>query len=134
MMKKTIMAFVLLLALILAGCKAPEEQVNETVEEQEVVVEEAEANLVSNLNCANGVITATITNTGDKTIDLSKDIRVIVRGLVVANKIIECEKTSLNPGESTLCSKLNGVYPVVENNAIVIRFGTEQVLMDVTCK
>jgi len=133
MMKKTIMALVLLLALILAGCKAPEEQVNETIEEEEVVVQE-EAELVSNLNCANGVITATITNTGEETIDLSKDIRVIVRGLVVANKIIECEKTTLKPGESTLCSKLNGVYPVVESNALVIRFGTEQILMDVTCK
>jgi archaellum component FlaG (FlaF/FlaG flagellin family) len=131
-MKKTSMVCILLMVLILAGCKAPEDQVNETVEEEAVV--EEEANLVSNLNCANGVITATITNTGEETIDLSKDIRVIIRGLVVANKIIECEKTSLKPGESTLCSKLNGVYPVVENNALVVRFGTEQVLMDVACK
>ncbi len=110
-MKKAIIACILVLILVLTGCKVPEEEVNETVEEgPEVAAEEKE--LVSNLKCENGVISGTITNTGDSTIDLTKDIRIIIRGLVVANKLLVCEKTTLKPGESTSCSKLNGVYQI----------------------
>jgi hypothetical protein len=137
-MKKAILICILAALLVLAGCKGPAEEtaigettVEEAPEAAQTIEEPKE--IVSNLKCINGIISGTITNTLDKTVDLTKDMRIMIRGLVVAPNIVQCTKTTLNPGESTSCSKINGVFQAVESNRIVIRLGLEQVEKEVGC-
>ena len=140
-MKKAILVCVLLAILILAGCKTPEAEPEaaaaEEIEEEEEAVAEEEAAptaLLSGVSCTGGVISGTITNVKDEEINVQKDIRVLIRGLVVANALLECNKATLQPGESTKCAKLNGLFQTMETNQVVVRLGMNQEVVEVDCE
>jgi len=134
-MRKIILAVVLMMILAITGCKVPEEAEEPTVTEPTPeVVPVAPKELVSGLKCENNVVSGTITNIGKETIDMIKDVRVLFNQLPVAPNLIGCEKTSLKAGESTVCSKLNGVWQVRETNTVMVKLGTEQVVEEVTCR
>ncbi|MBW2977233.1 hypothetical protein KY331_00145 [Candidatus Woesearchaeota archaeon] len=131
-MKKTILVVMLIIVLAITGCKAPEE-VSEQVTEPTTQVQETAKELVSNLKCTDGSITGTLTNTGSGSIDVLKDVKVLLRGMAVAPTLLACEKSTLAAGESTKCLKLNGVYPIADTNRIVIRVTGDEIIKDVKC-
>lgn len=91
--------------------------------EPEVPTEYAgESEMVTSAVCADGVVGAVITNVADTPVTLMNEWKVLIRGLVV--KEPGCDKTTLEPGESTTCTTLNGPFPVMDGeNEIIIRMG-----------
>ena len=125
---RKIMAILCILTLILTiGCT---KQTTQPTEEQPVtpatptqeevtpvtptenVTEEAKpsAELLSDVKCADGKIFGTLTNTADFTIEVEKDVQLIINGLI--NRELGCGKTVLASGEATLCDTLNGRFPI----------------------
>ncbi|MBW2995680.1 hypothetical protein KY332_00095 [Candidatus Woesearchaeota archaeon] len=102
--------------------------------EAEVPTEYAgEAEMVTSAVCADGVIGAVITNVAENTVVLATDVKMLLRGMVV--KEPGCDKTALEPGESTTCTTLNGPFAVVEGqNEVIIRIaGAKEGKATVTC-
>jgi len=130
-MKKTILVCILIMTLVLTGCKKAGEA-EQTTEMQPEAAKPKE--LVSDLKCVNNKMSGKITNTGSESVNLVTDLKVMVRGLVVAGNLLECEKMVLKPGESTYCSNLIGVYPVIEENRVLIRMGSDEKVTDVSCR
>ena len=103
-----------------APAPAPEPEPEPVLPEPEVPTEYVGAELVSNAVCANGKIGAIITNVGEDTVSIGKDLKILMRGLVI--KEPGCDKDELAPGEQTTCTTLNGVFPVIDGkNEILIR-------------
>jgi len=136
----------LFIILFLAGCKAPEEpaveaeQAKEAAPAEPVVTEQIVEPVeqyptiipttnepVSDLKCDGSKIEGIITNIIDKPITLVDDVKVILHGrFVVHSSLMECDKETLQPGESTYCNKINGQFPVAEKTRIIFRItGTE---------
>jgi hypothetical protein len=93
-----------------------------------------EGKMVTNAVCTEeGKIGAVITNIADSTVEIGKDIKILLRGLVV--KTPGCDKTELAPGESTTCTTLNGPFPVISGqNEVVVRIaGAKEGKATVTC-
>ena len=90
--------------------------------------------LLSNINCVNKVMGATITNILDKQIDLSKTI-VFVNGILSSVKI-SCDKMILEPGESASCTGLAGTISLsaTKTNKIIFRVDSAQAEEFVECK
>ena len=91
--------------------------------EAEVPTEYAgESEMVTSAVCADGKVGAIITNVANIPVTLMAEWKIQIRGLVV--KEPGCDKTTLEPGESTTCTTLNGPFPVMDGeNEIIIRMG-----------
>ena len=156
-MKKTAIIFCLLaiVGLLLGGCARKEAPVIEPepvpvpdlpveVPEPEVVepeLPEAEvpteyagrgAEMISDVACSDGRISARLTNTGDSAVTVGRDMVVMLRGMVVLQP--ECETMALEPGQSTVCTKLNGPFPVAPGrNEIAVKIRLSDAVATVTC-
>ncbi len=145
-MKKTLFALVLLVILIY-GCapidkKAPEIKTTESDIEPglppvlpELQQTETAKEILSELKCINNTrIEGVITNIQEQSLTFTKDLKVIVNGLIVIDP--ECDKTTLEPGESTFCADLSGHYNVRADrvNTIKISLLRENVIEDIECK
>ena len=92
-----------------------------------------EANAITNAVCSNGKIGAVLTNVADAKVVIGKDLKVQVNSLPVANP--GCDKTELEPGESTTCTAVNGPFQVVKGqNEVVVRIiGAKEAQATVVC-
>jgi len=92
---------------------------------------------ISDLKCVDDRIEAVITNIADETITVAKDVKIIIHGkFIVHPSFIQCEKDSLEPGESMYCpSIVGGQYPLSEKNRFIFRItgATEGLLEVVEC-
>jgi len=94
---------------------------------------EGDVEMVTSAVCADGKIGAIITNAGDKSVVLGKDMKILLRGLVI--KDAGCDKTELAAKESTTCTNLNGMFAVAKGqNEILITLGPESGKATVTCE
>ena len=143
-MKKMIIFCILaVLVLMASGCKTDIVEEQETESEtpliEEPVIEEKAVEepkeMLSGLRCAGDKIEAVITNVGDRTLELTKDIKIMINGLPpVADP--ECDKLILEPGESTICSDISGHYSIREGrvNTIQLNFYGGRVFESVKCE
>jgi hypothetical protein len=129
---------ILVLVFMRKPAEEPEAPVTEptgpTLPEAETPTEYAgEGEMVTNAVCADGKVGAVITNVADTTVTLNKEWKVLLRGMVVKDP--GCDKTVLEPGESTTCTTLSGTFPLVEGkNEIVVRMeGAKEGKATVTC-
>ena len=93
----------------------PEVEEPEVVEEEEEVLPEPKVateykgdELISDAVCADGKIGAIITNIGEEEATIPKDIKILLRGMVVIDP--DCEKMTLAAGESILCENVAGHF------------------------
>ncbi|MEE9525579.1 MAG: hypothetical protein V3V78_03160 [Candidatus Woesearchaeota archaeon] len=123
-------AIVVIVILVLVFMRKPVEEVAEAPVEEGPVLPEAEvpteyageSEMVTSAVCADGKVGAVITNVADTTVTLAREWKILIRGLVVKDP--GCDKTTLEPGDSTVCTTLNGAFPVVPGqNEVVIRLG-----------
>lgn len=144
-MKKIIAILVLIIiaSLFLAGCKQAEEQPTAAEPAMEQTTENetppslpdqttTEDNILSGLMCVDDNIQGTITNVLNQQISI-EDIRVLFNGNVVDTDALRCDKTTLSPGESTLCESLQGVVPVTGTNTIDVVIGDKTDNEAITC-
>lgn len=150
-MKKTIVFCILAFAVIfIVGCKpaevptTPEEQppaVPETTPAEtpaeeavdEVTEEVTPTELLSGAKCVGGEIQGTILNTGTETLDLTKAI-VYING--IQRRSVDCDKMSLEAGESTFCSSLSSGVKLKASNKILVRLSStlQMELTGITCE
>ena len=104
-----------------------------TLPEPEVPTDyKGEVEMVSQMACVDGVASGRITNTDNVAWVYGKDVKVLLRGLVIHDP--GCEKMELEPGESADCTTLNGPFQVVEGlNEITVRSKNKEVIATVTC-
>jgi len=146
-MKKTTIIFVLavIACLVLVGCKpttepgaptqptVPEQPAEEPTEpEAPAKVIETKGNILTDVKCVGDNIQGKIVNVLNTATDIS-DIRVIFNGMVVNPQLLECDKTTLNPGESTTCQALQGIFPIKATNAVSVAIGSQAVKETITC-
>ncbi len=154
-MKKTTIVFCLLaiMVLLISGCSCkkdvpapapvepeapvvtePVAPVEPTLPEPEVETEYAGESdeVVTEAVCSEGKIGARLTNTGDSAVTIGKEMRILLRGMVVKDP--GCETVDLASGASTVCTQLNGPFPVVDGkNEVLIRIGSTEVKATVIC-
>jgi len=146
-MKKIIA--ILFFILFLAGCKVPEEPTVTAPTEPEALVENvsvpevseptkpaitpAPREALSEVRCVGNKIEGIVTNVADKQIDITKEASAVIHGvLVVHPALMECEKTILEPGESTYCGSLAGKYKLAEKNRLIFRMtGLEEGILKI---
>lgn len=124
-MKKLIFVLILAMCLILVGgCKkevpatpsgavTPEETAAPPAPQEtaETAAQAKPAEMLSGLRCIdNNTIEATIANTKDTALELTKDIKIMLNGMIVIDP--ECDKLTLNPGESVYCKDITGHIPI----------------------
>jgi hypothetical protein len=138
---------ILFLFLFLFGCKSPEPTITNQTEIQEEPVETSEQTIeevdeepgvavvpsepsttitvggsgeaLSQVRCAGDKIEGIVTNIADRQVDILKEASAVFRGVLIVNpSLMECEKTTLNPGD---CGSLVGKYPVGEKNRFIFR-------------
>jgi len=134
-----VVVVVILLLVFMKPAEEPEaapvvEDEGTGLPEAEVETEYAgEAEMVTSAVCAEGKIGAVITNVAEETVVLAKDVKMLLRGLVV--KEPGCDKAELAPGESTVCTTLNGPFQVMPGqNEVIIRLtGAKEGKATVTC-
>lgn len=90
------------------------------------------ADLLTGLQCSGDNIEGTITNRLNEQV-LVEDIRVLFNGNVVRTATLRCDKTVLQPGESTKCLSLEGVVPITGTNQVSVVIGTEYDRETITC-
>jgi len=95
---------------------------------------EGEANAIANVVCAGGKIGGKLTNIGATKVTIGNELKVLLRGMVVKDP--GCDKTALEPGESTTCTAMNGPFKVISGqNEIVVRItGAKESQATVTCE
>ena len=147
-MKKLILVLILAICLILVGgCKkevpvtpseaaAPEEAATPPTppEMAETAAPETPAEILSGLRCiGNNTIEATIANTKDTALELTKDIKIMLNGIIVIDP--ECDKLTLNPGESVYCKDITGHIPIRQGkiNTIQLNLAGERITGEVSC-
>ena len=141
---KKILFFILAIVLLLTACKIaeiPEETAEAESEEpavaeeviEETIVQEPSAVILSGLKCIDDKIEGVITNTQDQAAGLNKEIKIIINGLIVIDP--ECDKATLEAGESTVCSDLSGHFPIRTGkvNTIKLNLLRESVIEYVDC-
>ncbi|MBW2977234.1 hypothetical protein KY331_00150 [Candidatus Woesearchaeota archaeon] len=131
----------LFIILFLVGCKAPEEptvttptetlpegpigeasEVSVPSEPTKTVTISATGEALSQVKCVGTKIEGIVTNVADTQIDITKEASAVIHGvLVVHPTLMECEKTILEPGESTYCGSLAGKYKLAEENRLIFR-------------
>jgi hypothetical protein len=135
MMRKAVLLLCILalgILFLLGGCKAPEEEAEVPEAEVEVPEVEAEEGLpaeveqevaagawLAGVACAEGRISAVITNQEGRDMEITKDIKLLIRGLVVTRP--DCDKMTLAPGESAICDDISGGFPLADSNIIILR-------------
>ena len=87
---------------------------------------------VSGLICSGDNIEGRITNTFNQQMSV-ENIRVLFNGNVVDTATIGCDKTVLQPGESTHCLSLQGVVPVKGTNEIAVVIGEDTTKETIIC-
>ena len=65
---------------------------------------------LSGISCEGSVITATVTNVGDEDWVLGENMKIYLNAAI--DKEPGCEKTTLAPGESTVCDAID--WPIVQ--------------------
>ena len=112
----------------------PEAEPETVLPEPEVPTEYAgKAEMVTKAVCAEGKIGAVITNVGEDEVTIGKDMKLLLRGMVV--KTPGCDKEVLAPGESTTCTQLNGMFPVASGqNEVLVTIGAQTGKATVTCE
>ena len=139
-MKKIILFLgVLLIGLFLIGCSEPEEdltppEVPEDDEGAETPEADVSVDMLSELRCFdNEKIEAVITNTGESAIELAKDVKVLLNGMIVVDP--ECDTLVLAAGESTACSDISGHIPVRDGttNTVQLNLAGERIVEYVEC-
>lgn len=141
---KKILFFILAIVLLLTACKIAEiqsEVAEEITEEpteaeeviEETIIQEPSAAILSGLKCIDDKIEGVITNTQDQAAELNKEIKVIINGLIVIDP--ECDKSTLEPGESTVCSDLSGHFTIRTGkvNTVKLNLLRESVIEYVDC-
>jgi hypothetical protein len=88
--------------------------------------------MVSGLACSGSSIAGTVTNVVDQAVDVTS-LRVLVNGQVIEPELLGCDKSSLQPGDSTNCASLNGILPVSGENTVDVVMGSETGQASVTC-
>jgi len=146
-MKKTtiIIILVIIACVFLSGCKKTEETVAPTSPttpvEEPVVAPTSEPSpsipsvsgvVLSDLRCVGNNIQGIITNVLNQEKSL-EDIRVLFNGVVVDPATLNCDKTALKPGESTLCESLQGIRPLKTTNVVAVSIGTETEKEVISC-
>jgi hypothetical protein len=135
MMRKAVLLLCILalgILFLLGGCKAPEEEVVAPEAEVEVPAAEAEEGLpaaveqevaagawLAGVACADNKVSAVITNQEGREMTIVKDIKILIRGLVVTRP--DCDKMTLAPGESAICDDISGGFPLAASNIIILR-------------
>lgn len=159
MMKKLILISILVIIVLISGCKkempaAPEtppaipsgqetpppipetDLTNETPATPEAPMEVKTPGLemVSQARCIDNKIGLVVTNPTNQTLTLAKDAKVIVNGLTVIDP--ECDKMEIKPGESVFCADISGHYATRtgEQNRIQINMFSERSMTVVNCE
>jgi len=144
-MKKAVLLLCILalgVLFILSGCKAPEEpeapevtpEVPEELPGEEVMAPEEiiEGAWLASVSCDGEKVAATIVNQGSEDYEIFKDIKILLRGLVVTK--FDCDKMTLAPGEGAICADISGGFPLADENEIMLRApGGVQEVESVTC-
>ena len=144
-MKKIILFLILASIILIIGCKeeiveeegtaeeaappVPPEMAEEAAEPEEPAAVE----ILSGLRCMDNKIEATITNTKADALEITKDVKVVVNGLVVIDP--ECDTLILQPGESTYCSDVTGHYAIRQGkvNTVQLNLKGESIVEYVDC-
>jgi len=135
-MKKALFALMAIALMVLVACAAPKAEEPAPVSDQPVAEPTpapeptpvapivtpsgSQLNLLTDVVCVNGKISAIVTNTGDTTWDVASDVDIVLNGGI--DEVPGCDKESIAPGESTLCDSID--WPKVSNpgkiNAVVV--------------
>ena len=141
-MKKIILFCILITTLLLIACAVEETQPEETVTEepaiteeviQETVIQGPTPETISELKCVDNKIEAVITNTQAEAIEIAKDIKIMINGLIVIDP--ECDSLTLEPGASTICTDLSGHLAIREGktNTVKLNLQHESIVEYVEC-
>jgi len=110
------------------------EQPQETAPVEPVVksgVDLGTTELLSDLSCADKVVTATVTNVGEEEVMVA-DIQFQVNAVPDADPV--CDAEVLAPGESTVCSSLEAPGRGVGTQVVFAKLSSnEQMVQKVTC-
>jgi archaellum component FlaF (FlaF/FlaG flagellin family) len=102
-------------------------------EPEQPPAEEPKVELLSGLKCSGDNVQGTITNVLDTQL-LVEDIRVLFNGKVVEPVTLRCDKTVLEPGESTFCASLQGALPPASGeNTVAVVVGEKSTTKKVNC-
>ena len=137
---RKIIILCILTTLLLVSCKpaeeAPEEPTPPPVPEmmpEEAAEEPVIKETLSELRCVDDRIEAVISNTNTKTLEIAKDIKVMVNGLLVVDP--ECDSLTLEPGQSTFCQDISGHLAIRKGktNTIKLNLLHENIVEYVQC-
>jgi|GEM_PF-4490780 len=142
-MRKTLFALLAIALMVLAvACMAPEGEegpigevppAEPVVPVEPVTVPVAELELLTDVVCANGMISGVITNNGEEAWTLNEDIKVILNG--GWDKEPGCDKTTIEPGESMVCDGID--FPIVQKpgkkNVVVVVADGSRATEEVYC-
>ena len=105
-------------------------------EEGEAVIDVAPGKLdmISEARCIDNNIEVVLTNPTEKVLTFAKDAKIIINGLVVVDP--ECDKLTLEPGESTYCTDISGHLAIRQGavNRIQVNMFSERGLSDIKCE
>jgi len=135
-MKKIILFFVLALALfMISACTEQEGPKDTEVDTPPEIPEDTETptEMLSGLRCIDDKIEAVIVNTGDAAVVLAEDIKILANGLIVVDP--ECDKLTLEAGESTVCSDITGHFNIRagKTNSIQLNLAGSRIIKYVDC-
>lgn len=146
MKKSTIFLILVIALLIVSGCnkKAEDIQTTESAVPDtdnvppsppgfEDTAATAQVETLELIRCTDNKIEAMITNNNDMDIEITKDVKIIINGLVVVDP--ECDKMLLKPGESTTCADITGHYPIRTGkiNKVQLNLHDEKIDKDIDC-
>ena len=148
-MRKTLFALLAIALLVLVACapkEAPTEPIVQPPAEQPAVAEPTpvappvspKTGLLvplSNVVCVGDTISAVVTNVGDETWVMGENVKIYLNAGI--DKEPGCDKTTLEPGESTTCDGLD--WPIVQkagkkNILQVVAAGERYELVEVYCQ
>lgn len=108
----------------------PEEIYEEEVK-QEVIEHSNTTEFFSGLRC-NGGVQGWVTNIDEEKVELGKDVKVTINGLVAYP--LDCENVMLEPGEQTYCRDLSGPLEFRKGmNKIIFKFKSKSIVELVEC-
>jgi len=124
-MKNVLFAVGLMVLILLAGCAQVAPGTAKKVE--------LTAGILTELQCTEGNIAGRVTNLAAKQAGVG-DIRVLVNGIVTDSVALRCDKTVLQPNDSTYCLSLQGQLPVSGEAEIAVNIGDKQAVETVSCE
>lgn len=151
--KKLTILFVILASLLLiTACKeevVEEEVMEETPEAMEETSEameepvltgepdpveaKTELEMVTGARCINGHIEAVLTNPTDMELEIGRDAKIIINGLLSTYPV--CNQQMIGPGESVYCEDITGTLSIKkgDNIKIQVNMRTERSVSVVNC-